>query len=300
MKKKLSQKQSKIFILGGVISLLLALATTFWVIKPADLSRESLLTKDYQALQDSVLLTELKIRQETKAKIRNLHKDRLSLFQKRVETLRENIVEAGSGTRDEGELNGFLQKLTTIVAWVAGLLILTVLVLYVFVKRKKKQTLPPKRSASTVKEDPDGKIRFEFAPKEETESAAIPTPIAVKSSEKNKTVAKTKNPEDLASQMKELEAFFSQKNANDYSNQFGHTAEFEALYPKVSPDAPKLSEELTEIYPSSLKRIEKEDKEKSDILKLARRGYTSSDIARRLRISQDQVELFLRMHRDKN
>jgi DNA-binding CsgD family transcriptional regulator len=38
---------------------------------------------------------------------------------------------------------------------------------------------------------------------------------------------------------------------------------------------------------------------RQDILKLARRGFTSSEIARRLRISQDQVEFAIRLQREK-
>ncbi len=45
-------------------------------------------------------------------------------------------------------------------------------------------------------------------------------------------------------------------------------------------------------------KFEKEQEEISDILKLARRGFTSSEIARRLRIPQDQVETVVRMHRE--
>lgn len=45
-------------------------------------------------------------------------------------------------------------------------------------------------------------------------------------------------------------------------------------------------------------RFEREQEENTEILKLARRGFTSSEIARRLRIPQDQVETVVRMHRD--
>lgn len=45
-------------------------------------------------------------------------------------------------------------------------------------------------------------------------------------------------------------------------------------------------------------RFEREQEENSEVLKLARRGFTSSEIARRLRIPQDQVETVVRMHRD--
>jgi DNA-binding NarL/FixJ family response regulator len=45
-------------------------------------------------------------------------------------------------------------------------------------------------------------------------------------------------------------------------------------------------------------RFEKEREENTEILKLARRGFTSSEIARRLRVAQDQVETVIRLHRE--
>ena len=42
-----------------------------------------------------------------------------------------------------------------------------------------------------------------------------------------------------------------------------------------------------------------EDDHKVDVLKLARRGYTSSEIARRLKISQDQVDFVIRLARER-
>jgi preprotein translocase subunit SecG len=45
-------------------------------------------------------------------------------------------------------------------------------------------------------------------------------------------------------------------------------------------------------------RFEEEAEQKESVLKLARRGYTSSEIARRLRMAQDQVELIVRLNRE--
>jgi hypothetical protein len=46
-------------------------------------------------------------------------------------------------------------------------------------------------------------------------------------------------------------------------------------------------------------RYEREREENTEIIKLARRGFTSSEIARRLRVPQDQVETVIRMQRDR-
>lgn len=45
--------------------------------------------------------------------------------------------------------------------------------------------------------------------------------------------------------------------------------------------------------------VEKVERRKSEVLKLARKGLTSSEISRRMRISQDQVEFIIRMRREK-
>jgi len=48
------------------------------------------------------------------------------------------------------------------------------------------------------------------------------------------------------------------------------------------------------LSPSTLTRLEEEDRTRADILKLTRRGYTSSEIARRMRLPQQQVEQVVR------
>jgi hypothetical protein len=45
--------------------------------------------------------------------------------------------------------------------------------------------------------------------------------------------------------------------------------------------------------------VERVERRKEEVLKLARKGMTSSEISRRLRISQDQVEVIIRMRREK-
>jgi DNA-binding NarL/FixJ family response regulator len=45
--------------------------------------------------------------------------------------------------------------------------------------------------------------------------------------------------------------------------------------------------------------VERVERRKSEVLKLARKGLTSSEISRRMRISQDQVEFIIRMRREK-
>jgi hypothetical protein len=45
--------------------------------------------------------------------------------------------------------------------------------------------------------------------------------------------------------------------------------------------------------------VERVERRKAEVLKLARKGLTSSEISRRLRISQDQVEFIIRLRREK-
>jgi len=61
---------------------------------------------------------------------------------------------------------------------------------------------------------------------------------------------------------------------------------------------PTRFEGLPDPHPLEATRFDREREEKGDIVKLARRGYTSSEIARRLRIAQDQVETVIRLQRE--
>ena len=45
--------------------------------------------------------------------------------------------------------------------------------------------------------------------------------------------------------------------------------------------------------------VERVERRKDEVLKLARKGMTSSEISRRMRISQDQVEFIIRLRREK-
>ena len=45
--------------------------------------------------------------------------------------------------------------------------------------------------------------------------------------------------------------------------------------------------------------VELVERRKAEVLKLARKGLTSSEISRRLRLSQDQVEFIIRLRREK-
>lgn len=50
---------------------------------------------------------------------------------------------------------------------------------------------------------------------------------------------------------------------------------------------------------SRVSDFEREEQQKAEVIKLARRGFTSSEISRRLRLSQDQVEILIRLKREK-
>ncbi|MEO6098551.1 MAG: helix-turn-helix domain-containing protein [Fibrobacteria bacterium] len=73
--------------------------------------------------------------------------------------------------------------------------------------------------------------------------------------------------------------------------------------PKASAQAAdeEAAEEETEGYgvmpPTT--EVERIERRKEEVLKLARKGMTSSEISRRMRISQDQVEFIIRLRREK-
>ena len=58
------------------------------------------------------------------------------------------------------------------------------------------------------------------------------------------------------------------------------------------------AEETLGVMPPTTE-VERVERRKEEVLKLARKGLTSSEISRRLRISQDQVEFIIRLRREK-
>ena len=67
-----------------------------------------------------------------------------------------------------------------------------------------------------------------------------------------------------------------------------------------SPSSTNKEESAPDVLsPAALTRLEQEDRLKSDILKLVHRGYTESDIARRLRMPQEQVSQVIRLYRER-
>jgi hypothetical protein len=302
----LSSKKARISLFVGLAILIVGLVAFAGLSSGSSKEKTSRLLVEYNGLIDSLSSTEQKIRSSSKPELISLHKDRLILFKSRIKKLR---TELSSVLETKGELSTsntdtqsaseeanaeMPQILYAVVGATAIVLLIAIIILVVLIKRKSAKTASPKPAAK------ENKIKFEFAPRntgiDDLAHLDIPEPIAV---EKQKSSPSTVANTSKEAQMKELEAFFAQKNEKDYSGDFGQTQELEALFPNVAETKPAVDDSLKELYPSTLKKMEKEDKEKSDILKLARRGYTSSDIARRLRLSQDQVELFLRMHRDK-
>lgn len=66
---------------------------------------------------------------------------------------------------------------------------------------------------------------------------------------------------------------------------------------KSGADAGEGEETLGVMPPTT--EVERVERRKAEVLKLARKGMTSSEISRRLRISQDQVEFIIRLRREK-
>ncbi len=75
-------------------------------------------------------------------------------------------------------------------------------------------------------------------------------------------------------------------------------------FPEEAPPlagSSELSMEDEEPVPDAFEENEfdRAENRKKDVLRLARKGITSSEISRRLRMSQDQVEMIIRLKRDK-
>ncbi|MEO7427370.1 MAG: hypothetical protein ABI036_19440 [Fibrobacteria bacterium] len=65
-----------------------------------------------------------------------------------------------------------------------------------------------------------------------------------------------------------------------------------------SRDSDEAGEETLGVMPPTTE-VERVERRKDQVLKLARKGMTSSEISKRMRISQDQVEFIIRLRREK-
>lgn len=79
----------------------------------------------------------------------------------------------------------------------------------------------------------------------------------------------------------------------------GQPAARETLSMEDEDGAPEIEDPPSGTFMPPTTEVERVERRKAEVLKLARKGLTSSEISRRMRISQDQVEFIIRMRREK-
>jgi hypothetical protein len=146
------------------------------------------------------------------------------------------------------------------------------------------------------------------APQQEPPTDRLPTSIFVESP--NPTPKKKKEPDTVPLQIVSEDSEALDAGRETRFLQVG-PGWGESITPPAAPksrlsmedeDAAAASaepgEETLGVMPPTTE-VERVERRKSEVLKLARKGMTSSEISRRMRISQDQVEFIIRLRREK-
>lgn len=277
----------------------------------------------YATLQDSIQNLDYQIREAHEVQIIQLQKDRLTLFQKQIESTRKSITLLSKSKKSLAfipfDLSASLSKnpLIQILLWIALALCVFVTILFFMIKKRKNMTSKAKVKAKPITMDQVRPPTAQEAGQNQLEDLLARLqaggPVAKVSQRPKKSTQVASHPinsptviaeSDLNEITPAAEVIIPNQSSDSTIEKVAES-HFQTG-PEVSANfnpapAPKFDDKPKEeeIFPSSLNRLDQEDREKSDVLKLARRGYTSSEIARRLKLSQDQVEFIIRLEREK-
>lgn len=254
-------------------------------------------TQKYYSLQDSIGTLSYSLRQDIEPKIAQIQKDRIELFQTQISDLRTKISrlkdqKSPSSMKGETLITSLQTPTGQILLWVlAAVILFTGLLLFIVQRRKRNKgkiklpKKPPTRdSAPEVNSSLEQLLDTLNANKEQAQTAP--------------DIEKTHNAPIAQKRSKAPQARVASPNLDPQPVEAPQAIPGSKIQPAQNPQArPPVNSE--EIFPSTLNRFDQEDKQKSDVIKLARRGYTSSEIARRLKLSQDQVEFIIRLQREK-
>lgn len=272
-------------------------------------------TQKYYSLQDSIGSLSYSLRQDIEPKIAQIQKDRIELFQTQISDLRVKISRINTQqshlTPSSSSLDYFKTPMGQIILWVLVAISTLTGMLWIIAQRRKRNKgkiklpkKPPVKDSS-----PEGNSSLEQLLDTLNANREAQAPIAQNPA--NQTLAdRTPIAQARPKAPRAPQARVASPNLDQKPSQPQQSQEFQQplnsiqeipgskIQPSQTPQLrPPVNSE--EIFPSSLNRFDQEDKQKSDVIKLARRGYTSSEIARRLKLSQDQVEFIIRLQREK-
>lgn len=287
-------------------------------------------SNEYQIWRDSLEYTDQLIRDEVDPKRIGMLKERQTYFWKRLQSVRNHMQSSQTAIdplrekpKSDQDLVRFLTKVLTITAIALFFLIA---ILYLFLHRRKAALT---RKLETLQQD----TRFSGA-RAGNLNEAPPTPRAPRTAP---LAGHRPAPNSLPPTV-DLDLSALQFEEQDLHKQSNHSNTQSLPTSGLRPTAKQrvtmalqgLAEALgtlrsdpTEQKPAGQKghhagkapspnvfrptqantlftptRFEQEKDDSTEVVKLYRRGFTPSEIARRLRVPQDKVEMIIRLHRD--
>lgn len=294
---------------------------------PRVVAMQSVSASEYLALRDSIDALDLSIRTETDPRRLKALKDQQEYFWKKLSTTRQQLASTPASNTDseDQEVGGLIQTLTRVLIGTAVVLLMAILGLMLLLRHRKAEVT---RKLEALKSDDrfksprggfqEGADPTLVRPRRRSDGGLDPTYPGmaaglpnVQPRESSPTAAQPTLPDQtvLATQTANLRPTARQRVTNAIKGLA------EALAALKTPGNTPPSERLTRArvrvtsqnstrydfpdpHPLEATRFDREREEKGDIVKLARRGYTSSEIARRLRVPQDQVETVIRLQRE--
>lgn len=231
------------------------------------------LVAEYKMLSDSLDHLNFKAQEDTAPEKAKLYLDQQHFLQTRIESMHKQIDEA-SANSSELSPAARLQNMSAdlpLVYWSTGAvaLVLVLSISILLLKRKKKPRAKSKKSSSPS-------IAWDEILQKHPPPTAVPEKPSPNTQEDQSSIVV----ESWKSLM--LEEMAEQEKAPS-------PTEPEALSDTLSKSS-KVPEKPT--TPAS----DSQDETKQEVLKLSRRGFSSAEIARHLKISQDKVEFILRLH----
>jgi len=273
-------------------------------------SKDSALITQYQQWRDSIDALDLAIRAETDPRMIKLHKERQQYFWRKLNLARRSLPisrdsqESAQSQQARSEnTQDLIRLLSRVLSITAAILVFLIIILLILLKRKKDALT---RQLASLQEDERFKApRSGFAAKDSHEEQDLTAPIAVQSPRRRAEKTSRPSPNTIPP----TGAIPNRPTARQrVTNALKGLAE--ALATLKDDHTPPLSRDQNKVRsqnsaspipdPSVLQpsRYDREQEIKSEILRLTRRGFTSSEIARRLRVPQDQVETVIRLQRD--
>ncbi|MGL1933920.1 MAG: helix-turn-helix domain containing protein [Fibrobacterales bacterium] len=269
----------------------------------------------YHTYIDSLNTLDFKIRSETDSKVKLLDQERQKYYRTKIETIRSKLAGESIDTESNTEqsVESLSSTILTALAIPIGILIILIALVIYLIRRKKPEPTLPQDQKPSLAQRFDNAIEQANTKQRPKESISMMLKTLNKSLEEKKAEKSDalKSTQDLPQAVSRDRGDKPRVMAS--SNTFVETKAVPLVKPPenivqketdsgkieiIAPETPIVPHLVDDESETKEEVFEKEAQINADVIKLARRGYTSSEIARRLRISQDQVDLIIRMQRE--